>query len=88
MKKFLAFLLMAFIVCEVIEQDIELKGWLSDLQDKVKNFAKKAWNLLVDKGIIASIKDTLISAGKLAANAFCSSYLGPGICTTLIGLIL
>ena len=87
MKKFLVILLIAIIACEAIEQDLDLESWLSDIWKKLTGAVKKAWNWLKGNGILDKIKTILISAGKTAAIALCSTYFTPAVCTTVIGLL-
>ena len=88
MKKFLAFLLIAVIVCvEVQEEDMDLESWLGNLWKKIKGAVKKAWNWLKNKGILSKIKNILITVGKTAAIALCSNYFTPAVCGTVIGAL-
>ena len=87
MKKFLAILLIAVIVCMTAEEEMEFNSWFSNLWKKITGAVKKAWNWLKEKGILNTIKNLLITAGKAAATALCSSYFTPAICATVIGAL-
>ena len=94
MKKILAILLIAIVACETI-QEIDLESWWTDIRDKVEDAVKDAWDKLSDavkkgidylkeKGIYDLLKDKVIQAGKAAAIAFCTPYLGPAICASAV----
>ena len=90
MKKLLAILLIAIAACETV-QDIDLQSIFDDIVDKVKDAwdnltdeLKNAANYLKDKGIYDTVKDKLISAGKTAAIALCTPYLGPTLCSLAV----
>ena len=90
MKKFLAFLLIAIVACEAVE-DVDLEGiWkkikkaVKSAWDKLSGAVKKAVNWLKDKGIYDLVKDKLVQLGKAAATTFCSAYLSPAICAPAI----
>ena len=86
MKKFLAFLLIAIVACEVVD-DIDLEGFLGGLWDKLTGAAKKAYEWLKSHGVLDQIKNALKAAGKAAAIAICSAYLDPAICSAVIGVL-
>ena len=90
MKKFLAFLLIAIVACEAVE-DVDLEGLWKKIKkavksawDKLSGAVKKAVNWLKDKGIYDLVKDKLIQLGKVAATTFCSAYLSPAVCAPAI----
>ena len=90
MKKFLAFLLIAIVACEAVE-DVDLEGLWKKIKkavksawDKLSGAVKKAVNWLKDKGIYDLVKDKLVQLGKAAATTFCSAYLSPAICAPAI----
>ena len=68
MKKFLAFLLIAMVACQAVE-DMDLKDWI----DWLKN-----------SGIFDMVKNKLISAGKSLAVQLCSNYLPGYICSAAV----
>ena len=88
MKKFLVILLIAVIACEAVEQDFDLESWWSKVWKKITGAVKKAWNWLTSSGVLNTIKSVLLSAGKAAAIALCSTYFTPAVCSTVIGLLL
>ena len=85
MKKFLAILLIAVIVCQAVEDEIDMNSWWSNLWDKIKKAVKKAWNWLKEKGILEKIKNALITAGKYAAMALCKKWFDADVCEGVIG---
>ena len=87
MKKFLALLLIAFIVCETVEEEIDMNSWFSKIWNKITGAVKKAWNWLKEKGILSTIKNILITVGKAAATALCANYFSAAICGTVIGAL-
>ena len=87
MKKFLALLLIAFIVCETVEEEIDMNSWFSKIWKKITGAVKKAWNWLKEKGILNTIKNLLKTVGKAAATALCSAYFTPAVCATVIGAL-
>ena len=85
MKKFLVFLLIAVIVCQAVEEEIDMNSWLGNLWKKIKNAFKKAWNWLKEKGLLSKIKDALVSLGKQAAIALCKKWFDEAVCEKVIG---
>ena len=86
MKKFLAFLLIAIVACQVVD-DIELKGFLNFPNSPGKQKAKeiiKAFYWLYDHGMIDKLKALLDDPGKDAAIALCSTYLERNICEIIL----
>ncbi len=71
MKKFLAFLLIAIVACEAVE-DSELNGILD-------------W--LSNSGILETVKQQLIQFGKQVAIDFCAGYLSRSICEAAINAL-
>lgn len=84
MKKFLAILLIAFIVCQTVEEQ-DMNGWWKKLWDKIKKAVKKAWNWLKNNGWLDKIKNALITAGKYAAVALCKRWFDEETCNGVIG---
>ena len=85
MKKFLVFLLIAVIVCQAVEEEIDMNSWIGDHWKKIKNAFKKAWNWLKEKGLLSKIKDALVSLGKQAAIALCKKWFDEAVCEKVIG---
>ena len=82
MKKFLAILLIALIVCEVIPEEQALKERAGKLEDLL--------SLIKKSGIYNEMKRLLnTTGGKVAAVAACIALGGPLVylCNDVIGLI-
>ena len=86
--------MIAIVAFETVN-DIDLEIWWTDIRDKVEDAVKDAWDKLSDavkkgidylkeKGIYDLLKDKVIQAGKAAAIAFCTPYLGPAICASAV----
>ena len=71
MKKFLAFLLIAIVACEAVE-DLDL----NDILDWLKN-----------SGIYDEVKSKLVDAGKQIAIDFCSNYLSRSTCESAVDVL-
>ncbi len=88
MKKFLAILLIALIVCETVEEEIDMNSLFKKIWKKIKNGFKKAWNWLKKKGILKIIWKVLKTAGKAAATALCSKFVEDASkCDTIISAL-
>ena len=71
MKKFLAFLLIAIVTCEAVEElDLQIRI-PSDPTDQIKK----------------RLKELIINSGKKAAVQFCSKYLPQNVCQSAVDAI-
>ena len=84
MKKFLVFLLIAVIVCQAVEEEIDMNSWIGNLWNKIKNAFKKAWNWLKEHGYLEKIKNALVTLGKAAAVKLCQKWFDEATCQKVI----
>ena len=71
MKKFLAFLLIAIVTCEAVEElDLQIRI-PTDPTDQIKK----------------KLKELIINSGKKAAVQFCSKYLPQNVCQSAVDAI-
>ena len=83
MRKFLLIFLIALVACEAVE-DTELGNWLSDIWNSITQWAKNAWNWLVQHGVADTIKNILLTVGEYAAKAFCYTHFPAPACDWVI----
>ena len=79
MKKFLAFLLIAIIACNTVE-DMTLQNII----DYLKELYEKAVQWLKDHGVYDEVVTALRTLGKEAAIALCSKWLDRSTCEAVI----
>ena len=82
MKKFLAILLIAIVACSNVSVVEEEEFDLEKITGTVKEVV--AW--LKKNGLWDPLMNTLKTAGKVAAFAFCTRYADASLCQTIVDL--
>ena len=82
MKKFLAFLLIAIIACNTVE-DLTLQNIL----DYLKELYEKAVQWLKDNGVYDEVIAALKTLGKEAAVGVCTKWLDRTMCEALLSFL-
>ena len=82
MKKFLAILLIAIVACSDVSVIEEREFDLETITGTVNEVI--AW--LKEHGLWEPLMETLKTAGKVAAYAFCTRYAPASICSTILSL--
>ena len=66
----------------------DIKSWWLNIYNSLTGDIKVGWEWLAKSGYLEKILSIIKESGKAVAVGFCSPFLTPVVCTTLIGLIL